>query len=249
MVTKFNYTNVNGLVSRTPDYSFTAIEELSDRLAGVDNEVVISAIANTTLKGESERSMIEIEDAWFKVQSSIQDMDVERKTLEYKLANGDKYGNPLTPDMQTSIAARIAELKEGTITVTKEFYNHYNRETISVDEVTQTPYTIALENRTDLEASNPYLAGHRGVSGAPSRPVATLDVDKETAIRKELVRQKIEVQVGDYGDLLADVSNALSALIKKVNGVTLTAEEQTDIDQYVSRQTTVTAIMDADYNK
>jgi hypothetical protein len=45
MVTKFKYFNKNGIVSRTPDYSFTAIEELSSRLTGIDNDLVITSIA------------------------------------------------------------------------------------------------------------------------------------------------------------------------------------------------------------
>lgn len=250
MVTKFNYfINEKGLVARTPDYSFTAIEELSSRLAGIDNELVISSIANTTLKGESERALIEAEDQWFKVQSGIQDMDSERKTLEVKLQKGDKNGNPLTPDMQKNIAARIAELKEGTIVVKKEFYNHYTRQTMTVDEVTQTPYTISLENRTDLEATNAYLAGFRGVKTAPARPVAKLDAAKETEIRKELVRQKIDATVGDDKDLIADMSNALSAIIKKVAGGSVTASEEAAIVKYTARQDEIAAILASDYNK
>jgi hypothetical protein len=250
MVTKFNYyIDAIGLVARNTDYSFTAIEELGSRLSGIDSENVISSIAATTLKGESERSIIEVEDEWFKVQSKIQDMDAERVTLETRLASGDKNGNPLTPDMQNNISARIAECKEGTIVIKKEFYNHYTRETSVVDEVTQTPYTIALETRIDLEASNKYLTGLRGVSGAPARPVAKLDTAKETEIRKELVRQKIDATVGDDKDLIADMSNALSAIIKKVAGQTVSADEETAIAQYVSRQAEIASIMAADYKR
>jgi hypothetical protein len=250
MVTKFKYfINEKGLVARTPDYSFTAIEELSSRLAGIDNQTVISSIANTTLKGESERALIEAEDTWFKVQSGIQSMDTERKALELKLKKGDKNGNPLTPAMQANVAARIAELKEGTITVKKEFYNHYTRQTMTVDEVIQTPYTIALENRTDLEATNGFLAGLRGVSTAPARPTAVLDTEKETAIRKELVRQQIDIQVGDDKDLIADMSKALSALIKKVNGTAVSSDEEASISKYTDRQAKIADIMAADYIK
>lgn len=248
MVTKFNYNiNAKGQVVRVPDYSFTAIEDLSSRLAGIDNEAVISSIAATTLKGESERSLIENEDSWFKVQSSLQAMDTERAVLENKLVNGDKDGNPLTPSMQNNIAARVAECKEGTIVVKKEFYNHYTRETMSVDEVTQTPYTIALENRIDLENDNAYLAGYRGAEGAPARPVTALDASKELEIRKELVRQKIDAQVGDVKDLIADMSKAISVLIKKQAGTAVSAQETADLNQYVSRQTEINSIMAADY--
>lgn len=248
MVTKFKYSIDNGIVSRNPEYSFTAIENLSDRLAGIDNQEVISNIANTTLKGETERSLIEAEDSWFKVQSNLQDMDVERKSLEGRLSSGDKFGNPLNPDQQAVIKGRIAELKEGTIVVEKEFYDHYTRQTHKVKEVMQTPYTIALENRTELEGVNGYLAGYRGAT-APARPTATLSSDKETTIRKELVRQQIDIQVGDQQDLIADMSNALSALIKQVNGGSLTADDSSDINKYVERQTVISDILSADYNK
>lgn len=247
MVTKFNYyINEKGQVARKPDYSFTAIENLGLRLNGVGNESVISSIAASTLKGESERDIIAIEDTWFQVQTNIQDMDAERASLEVQLTKGDKNGNPLTPATQENIAARIADLKEGTLNVTKEFYNHYTRETISVNEVIQTPYTIALETRTDLEASTAFLAGLRGET-APARPVAALDSDKESDIRKVLVRQKIDSLVGDDKDLIADMSHALSALIKQVGGATLSAAETADVQQYVGRQAEIAAIMDADY--
>lgn len=249
MVTKFKYFNKNGIVSRTPDYSFTTIEELSSRLAGIDNDLVITSISNTTLKGESERYLIESEDAWFKIQSNIQNMDTERTALEAQLAKGDKFGNPLTPEVQKNIASRIAELKEGTIVVKKTFYNHYNRQNMTVDEVIQTPYTVALLTRNDLEATNPYLAGYRGVSTAPQRPVAKLDATKETSIRKQLVRQKIDTDVGDNNDLIADLSNALSAIIKKVYGQTVSAAEETSITKYTSRQAEIAAIMNANYKK
>lgn len=249
MVTKFKYFNKNGIVSRTPDYSFTAIEELSSRLTGIDNDLVITSIANTTLKGESERHLIEAEDAWFKIQSNIQSMDAERVALEAQLAKGDKFGNPLTPEVQKNIASRIAELKEGTIVVKKTFYNHYNRQNMTVDEVIQTPYTVALLTRNDLEASNPYLAGYRGVASAPNRPVAKLDTSKETTIRKQLVRQKIDTVVGDNNDLIADLSNALSAIIKKVSGQDVSAAEEASINKYTSRQAEIAAILNADYKK
>jgi len=249
MITKFNYFTKNGLVSRTPDYSFTAIEDLGYRLADIDDENVISNIAATTLKGESERNMIGIEDAWFKIQLSIQEMDAERISLEKKLIDGDSNRNPLNPTMLNNVKARIAELKEGTIIVKKEFYNHYNRETITVDEVIQTPYTIALENRIDLEYNNPYLAGLRGDKTAPKRAVTSLNLEKETEIRKELVRQKIDVRVGDDKDLIADMSHAFSAIIKKVSGGTITAKEDADIAKYITRQTEISGIMAADYIK
>lgn len=249
MVTKFNYQVKAGVVTRTAVYSFTAIEELNERLTGIDQTDVITSIANTTLKGESERSLIELEDTWFKVQTSIQDMDAERATLEDKLTAGDKYGNPLTPEIQKTIAVRIAELKEGTIVIKKEFYNHYTRQKSIVDEVIQTPYTIALLNRSDLESKNPYLTGLRGVTTAPVRPAAKLDATKETLIRKELVRQKIDTVIGDDKDLIADMSNALSALIKKVSGASVTVTEEASITKYVNRQVEIAKIIATDYTK
>lgn len=250
MVTKFKYKlDSKGFVTRTPEYSFTAIEGLSERLSGIDNTDVITSIVDTTLKGEAERAMIESEDMWFKVQSTIQDMDIERVGLETRLASGDKYGNPLTSEVQTTIAARIAELKEGTLVIKKEFYNHYTRHTSIVDEIIQTPYTKALLNRTDLESSNPYLAGLRGVTTAPMRPINKLSTVKETEIRKELVRQKIGTIIGDDKDLIADMSNALSALIKKVSGVSISTSEEASISKYVLRQNEIAQIIASDYKK
>lgn len=246
MVTKFKYNNEKGLVSRSSAYSFTAIEDLSYRLSSIDNDTVLQAVANTTLKGEADRETIAFEDTWFKVQDDIQTMDVERATLESRLVNGDRKGNPLTPDRYNVVAGRVAELKEGTIVVTKEFYNHYNRETITVDDVTQTPYTIALEARAELEAENPFLKGLRGEE-APARPTPSLSEVKETVIRKELVRQRIYSSIGDIADLLADVSNAVAPLIKKVDGVPITELEQSNIDKYVSRQSQVVEILSESY--
>lgn len=249
MVTKYKYTTTAGVVTRKTEYSFTPIEALNVRLAEIDNPTVIGSITATTLKGEAERKLIETEDTWFKAQSEIQNMDKEKAALELKLKNGDKNGNPLTPDVQTSIAARIADCTEGTITVNKEFYDHYTRETHNVTEVHQTEYTKALELRTELESVNAYLAGYRGVTTAPARPVVTLSTDKETIIRKELVRQRIEIAVGDEQDLIADMSKALSTLIKQVAGTAVTAEETANVTTYVERQLIIDAIMTADYNK
>lgn len=249
MITKFNYRVVNGLVSRTPDYSFTTIEELGERLNGITNDAAIASIAKTTLRGESERNLIALEDAWFKVQSSIQDMDKEKASLQAKLKSGDKNGNPLNSELQKNITARIAELTPGTIKVKKVFYDHYTRTNMGVDEVVQTPYTIALEKRLDLETSTPYLAGFRGVANSPARPVAKLDAVKETEIKKELVRQRIATSVGDDRDLIADLSNTVSALIKKVSGQTVTSSEEASIAKYVSRQASIASIIATDYIK
>ncbi len=249
MVTKYKYTATAGVVSRKTEYSFTPIEALSARLVEIDNPTVINSITATTLKGEAERKLIETEDTWFKSQSDIQKLDKERTQLELQLQNGDKNGNPLTPDVQTNIAAKIADCKEGTITVEKEFYDHYTRETHKVKEVHQTEYTKALELRTELEAVNAYLCGLRGVTTAPARPVTTLSADKETIIRKELVRQRIDIEVGDEQDLIADMSKALSALIKQVNGTSVSTTEQSNITTYVERQAIIDTIMTADYNK
>lgn len=250
MVTKFTYyLKSKDVVARTADYSFTAIENLNDRLKGIDNDSVISSIANTTLKGEAERALIELEDIWFKVQTSIQDMDATRRVLEDELTNGDKFGNPLNPQDQLVVKAKIAELKEGTITVTKDFYDHYTRKTYKVNEVIQTPYTIALEKRRDLEKSNPYVAGFRGVGNAPKRPTTTLTAAKEKTIRKELVRQQIGVQIGDDKDLIADMSNALTAMIKKVAGGTLTTTEEASITKYTAKQVVISDILTANYKK
>jgi seryl-tRNA synthetase len=249
MVTKYKYTAIAGIVSRKNDYSFTPIEALSERLIEIDNPKVINSITATTLKGEAERKLIEIEDTWFKAQSDIQKLDKERTQLENQLKNGDKNGNPLTPDVQANISARIADCKEGTITVEKEFYDHYTRQTHKVKEVHQTDYTKSLELRTELESDNGYLVGLRGITPAPSRPVVTLSTDKETVIRKELVRQRIDIEVGDEQDLIADMSKALSALIKQVNGVTVSTDEQSNINTYVERQDIISSIMTADYTK
>lgn len=250
MITKFTYSvDAKGIVTRAPEYSFTAIEDLSDRLAGIDNETVIGNIANTTLKGEAERALIGAETEWFKAQTTIQDMDTEKAALEAKLMSGDRNGNPLTPEAQGSIKARIAELSEGTITVEKEFYDHYTRTTHTVKETVQTPYTIALENRADLESVNAFLKGYRGGKTSVVRPEPKLSSAKEKEIRKELVRNQIGVKVGDYADLLADVSNALNAIIKKVNGGALSEEDQTAITKYTTRQAEVAAILAQDYIK
>ena len=249
MVTKYNYLTNAGKVSRVPEYSFTSIENLGERLTGIDNQKVISNIANTTLKGESERHLIELEDTWFKAQSELQSMDIERQQLEQKLSSGDRNGNPLTPDVQANITARIAECKEGTITIEKEFYDHYTRQTHKVKEVHQTPYTISLELRADLEASNAYLGSLRGVEGTPTRPSAELSKEKEKEIRKELVRQQIDAQVGDEQDLIADMSKALTVLIKQVNGQNVSTDEQANIAKYVERQDLISTILKSDYTK
>jgi len=249
MVTKYKYIASAGVVTRKKEYSFTPIETLSLRLVEIDNTDVIKSITATTLKGEAERKLIETEDTWFKAQSAIQNLDKEKAQLTLQLTNGDKNGNPLTPVVQTNISARIAECSEGTITVEKEFYDHYTRETHKVTEVHQTEYTKVLELRTELESINAYLAGYRGVVNTPARPVVTLNADKETIIRKELVRQRIEIAVGDEQDLIADMSNALSTLIKQVAGTPVTAEETADVASYVERQLVIDTIMTADYNK
>lgn len=249
MVTKYKYTAAAGVVTRKTEYSFTPIEALSLRLSEIDNIDVIKSITATTLKGEAERKLIEIEDTWFKAQSAIQNLDKEKAQLTLQLINGDKNGNPLTPDVQTNIAARIAACSEGTVTIEKEFYDHYTRETHKVKEVHQTEYTKSLELRTELEAINAYLTGYRGVEPAPARPVVTLKADKETIIRKELVRQRIEIAVGDEQDLIADMSKALSTLIKQVAGTPVTAEETAYVATYVERQLVIDGIMTADYNK
>jgi hypothetical protein len=249
MITKYTYSIVAGKVTRQPAYTFTALEDLFDRLSTISNIDTINGIASRTLQGESERPLIDKEDAWFKVQTSIQDMDAERVSLEAKLKSGDASGNPLSPTLQKNVAARIADLKAGSITVTKQFYNHYTRQTMSVEEVVQTSYTVSLEKRTDLEQTTPYLAGLRGISAAPTRPAVTLDPAKDAEIRKILVRQKIGVTVGDDKDIIADLANAFNAIIKKVGGQAVTPVEEALITKYSARQAQIATILATDYKK
>lgn len=250
MITKFKYVvDATGTVTKSAVYSFIPMEGLSERLAGITDVAIINGIVERTLQGETERSLIGIEDSWFKTQSSIQDMIAERKALELQLTKGDAKGNPLTVERKAVVSARIAELKEGTVVVKKEFYDHYTRQKMLVDEVHQTQFTIALEARTDAETKSPYLAGFRGVKTAPARPTPTLDPVKEATIRKELVRQKIDATVGDDKDLIADMSNVVSALIKKAAGQTLTASEEANIAKYTSRQAAIATILATDYKK
>jgi hypothetical protein len=74
-----------------------------------------------------------------------------------------------------------------------------------------------------------------------------LSQEKEIAIRKVLVRQEINVQVGDSQDLIADMSNALTAMIKQINGETLTEDDKSDISKYLERQNVINTILASDY--
>lgn len=244
MITKFNYKLDKGIVKRISAYTFTTLEELEGRLSGVDNTTVIDSIVNTTIKGESERELIAVEDEWFSVQDEIQKMDLERINLENQLNSG----KALTADEQLRIKARIAELKEGTLVVEKEFYDHYTRKTHKVKEVHQTPYTKKLESRNSLESINTFLKTIRG-AGNENRPLPLITKEKEQEIRKIMVRQKINISVGDMPDLVADLSNALNALIKKTAGNILSAEDEAVINKYKSRQTTINDIVSKDYIK
>lgn len=250
MITKYKYTvDASGKVSRKEEYSFTSLEGLQERLSGVTDIALINGLVNRTILGESERPLIEAEDLWFKLQVAIQDMIAERKTLEELLLKGDSKGNPLVPERVKAVSARIADLKEGTQVIKKEFYDHYTRTTMVVDEIIQTPFTKALEARTDAETKTPFLSGLRGVKTAPARPAAVIDPAKETMIRKEFVRQKIGVTVGDDKDLIADMANVVSLLIKKTSGQSLTAAEDSVIAKYVTRQSAIATILATDYKK
>ncbi len=249
MVTKFKYENNNGVVTKIPEYTFTSAAGLAERLEGVDNETTITSIVGATLKGEAERNLIEIEGKWFLSQKALQKMDIKKSKLEKQLTAGDVFGNPLNVNAQLSIKADIADLVAGTIVVKKEFYDHYTRKTYDVEEIHQTSYTKELERRTDLEASNKYLAGLRGVANTDERPTPSLSTENELKIRKQLVRQRISTQVGDTLDIVADMSNALSVLIKKVNGESVNTLDLSDLTQFIERKEIVDAIMKADYNK
>jgi len=246
MIIKYDYVFENGETKRKVDYTFTPYEDLEERLNGIDNEDVINSIINITLKGEAEREIIGIEDKWFKVQSQIQEADKKRTKLEALLENG-RNGEPLNENEQLSIKAQIAELSEGTMTIEKEFYNHYTRETYKVTENVQTPYTILLEQRTDIEDQYPFLKAYRGVEVEEKRPEPFLSEDKEKAIRKLFVRQQIDIEIGDIKDLFADAANALKVLIKKVNNEAVSDKEETYISKFLERQKNIEAILEKDY--
>ena len=110
MITKYIYNIMNNVVVRKSLYTFTTIEDLNERIAGIKSISILKSIVNTTLKGEAERTLIEAEDAWFSVQQKIQIMDIEKSELEAQLAKGDVYGNPFSPSVQNEIKAKIADV-------------------------------------------------------------------------------------------------------------------------------------------
>jgi len=249
MVTKFRYYIENSKVVRKPEYSFTAYEDLQQRLNEIESVDVANNVVATTLKGEAERDIIGVEDRWFKIQTRIQNMDDERAKLEKKLVNGDDNGNPLTAEQQKSIKAKIADLKEGTVVVEKEFYDHYTRKTYKVKETIQTSYTKAIEERKDLESDYPFLASYRGVATDAKRPEPKIDANKEKEIKKLLVRQEIGQKVGDDKDLIADMSKALMTLVKQVNGQAVSEDEKYNVDKFIERQNQIKSILDKGYIK
>jgi len=248
MLTKYNYNLQAGQVNREFVYSFTPYEELKERLVGMDNTTIINNIINTTLKGEAERELISIEDEWFKVQDEIQQMKKNKKLLEESLNDSTRMA-PLTPDEQKNILAQIADKSEGTVTVEKEFYDHYTRQTHKVKEIHQTTFTKKIEKRNDIESKNNFLAGYRGVEGIPGRPTPSINPDIDKRIKLLLVRKEIDMSVGDEKDLIADLSKAVNVILQKLNGQELSETDQTNLKKYISRQEKITEIVKSDYIK
>jgi hypothetical protein len=246
MITKFDYGFENGKVKRQPSYTFTPYEDLKQRLNGISNHDIIVNLVNQTLKGETEKKLIGVEDTWYKIQVPIQEMDVEREKLQKILKNG-KNGRPLTSEEQKRIKSKIAELSEGSIVIEKEFYDHYTRTTYKVKEEIQTPYTKLLEQRNNLEGDYPYLKGYRGIVDAPQRPQLKIDPELEKEIKKLMVRQQINVNVGDDKDLIADASKALLSVIKKLNGEELNDADKLNLQKFENRQNEIEQILNNNY--
>ena len=242
MMVKYRYFIKYGKVVREPEYTFTPFEEFEQKIAGIKIKDVIDVVTETTIKGESERKLIEIEDKWFKIQSEIQKMDTERKRLEEEM---NKTG--LSEEDKKRIAAKIAELKDGEIVIEREFYNHYTRETQKVKEVIQTPYRKMLQRRIEIEKEYPYLKAYRGEQTDAVRPEPKIDSKLEKEIKKIAVRAKINLEVGDDKDIIADIAKALNAIMKKANGEALTESDKEALEKYQKRQGVIAKILDKDY--
>lgn len=242
MMVKYRYFLKYGKVVREPEYTFTPFEEFEKKLSEIKIKDVIDNVTETTIKGESERKLIEIEDKWFKIQDEIQKMDNERKRLEQEM---NKSG--LTEEDKKRIAAKIAELEDTEIVVEREFYNHYTRETQKVKEVIQTPYRKALQKRIEIEKEYPYLKAYRGEQTDSVRPETKIDSKLEKQIRKIAVRAKIDLEVGDDKDLIADIAKALNAIMKKANGEQLTDADKEALEKYQKRQKVISEILKKDY--
>jgi hypothetical protein len=242
MMVKYRYFTKYGKVVREPEYTFTPFEEFEEKVSKINIKDVIDNVTEVTIKGESERKLIEIEDKWFKIQTEIQKMDTERKRLEEEM---NKPG--LSEEDKKRIAAKIAELKDGEIIIEREFYNHYTRETQKVKEVIQTPYRKALEKRFEIENEYPYLKAYRGEKTDAVRPEPKIDPKLEKEIKKIAVRAKINLEVGDDKDLIADIAKALNAIMKKANGEPLTDKDKEAIEKYQKRQNIISNILDKDY--
>lgn len=247
-MTKFTYTFTNGKVVRQSAYSFTPSESLAQRIQDTDNLDAIKAIADRTIQGEKERSLIEIENKWFLLQSELQEMDETRLELIDKRDAGDA-GAPWSELILKKMNKQIADLAPGETIMNKEFYDHYTRKKQIVKEVIKTSYQKVMTARDELEALHSWLKTYRGVTGGTARPavIPATTTDTIKSIKKEVTRQEIAITVGDDKDLMADISNALAALIKKSNGTALTEAENQAILKYVNRQSTIVKIVDTTY--
>jgi len=239
---KYRYFLKYGKVVREPEYTFTPVEEFESKIKEIRIKDVIDNVTEITIKGEAERKLIEIEDAWFNIQSEIQRMDTERKRLEEEL---EKPG--LDEEDKKRIMAKIAELKDGEIVIEREFYNHYTRETQKVKEVIQTPYRKMLQKRIEIENEYPYLKGYRGEKTDSKRPEPKIDPNLEKQIRKIAVRAKIALEVGDDKDIIADIAKAINAMMKKMNGQPLDENDKIALEKYQKRQEVISNILQKDY--
>jgi len=243
MITKFKYELINGTVQRTKEFSFVPYEEIFEYVFELDNSKIVSNIIDNTIKGESERELIDAENEWYKLVKEIEYMDNKRKELEYKMANEEN----LTEEKQKAYLTQINDLKEGTIEIEKEFYDHYTRETYKVKETIQTTYTKKLESLLDIESEYKYLKAYRGLETTEQRPVFKIDETKLKMLKKLKVRKLIDIEIADEKDLIADISVALLAMIKKSNNQSLTEREERKLNKFIENQSKISSILDSSY--
>ena len=171
-------------------------------------------------QGIAEEPYIMLEEAWWAEQYAIQQLVKELATVTELQLTTKTVAGVSTPLTLLELATNKAALAK------------YRVKYAAVDNVLLTTninnkLTYHTANRTLLEdgnattTGNPWLKAHRGVAGAPARPVATGAVPVDQA--KRLVVIERDATVRDVEDTLADLAKMNSLLFSMVSALYTTA--------------------------
>ena len=244
---QYSYTLTNNKVVRSVK---TVYPELADIKLAMGNGTLpmdILSLAKTAYQGVAEEPTIAIEEAWWSHQHILQELEAALASIPVLTATTKLDATGATVPL-TQLELTANQVKLDNLRIANGAPDVASLKTILTTRISyETTKRDEVENGTTLLPANPWLAGYRGVTTAPARPVNVGVVPPELV--KELIAMERDRTVRNMEDTLADLSKMNSLLFSMVSAMysgmpttqknKIPAAEKAIIDYAVSTFTTV----------